>query len=331
VDEEPAANTVGFPAGVAGSFAAGARVAGYRLEKQLGQGGMAVVYLARDERLDRLVALKVLAPALASDEPFRQRFIRESRAAAAVDDPHIIPVFEAGETDGLLYIAATDPDRAARLIADADHIARSITNEYWKAKALAEVATALAATDPDRAERIARSITNEYWKAKVLAEVATALAAAAPDRAEYIARSIVGESYEVSALANLAKALAATAPDRVHLSADARMRIWGLRAIVAVVIMGAFSVWVSWQLGLTLAVIFVIADTIYRSRKGRRQGRLRGAQRAARLIADAERIALSITNKYWKASALAEVAAALAATDADRSAAISAGLRTIIR
>ena len=105
VDDEPAANTGGFLAGVAGSFAAGARVAGYRLEKQLGQGGMAVVYLARDERLDRLVALKVLAPALASDEAFRRRFIRESRAAAAVDDPHIIPVFEAGETDGLLYIA----------------------------------------------------------------------------------------------------------------------------------------------------------------------------------------------------------------------------------
>ncbi len=105
MDDEPAANTVGFLAGVAGSFAAGARVAGYRVEKQLGQGGMAVVYLARDERLDRLVALKVLAPALATDEEFRRRFIRESRAAAAVDDPHIIPVFEAGETDGLLYIA----------------------------------------------------------------------------------------------------------------------------------------------------------------------------------------------------------------------------------
>ena len=103
--DEPAADAGGFLDGIAGSFAAGARVAGYRLEKQLGRGGMAVVYLARDERLDRLVALKILAPALAADEAFRQRFIRESRAAAAVDDPHIIPVFEAGETDGVLYIA----------------------------------------------------------------------------------------------------------------------------------------------------------------------------------------------------------------------------------
>jgi serine/threonine-protein kinase len=66
---------------------------------------MAEVYLARDERLDRLVALKILAPALAADEGFRARFIRESRAAAAVDHPHIIPVFEAGEAGGVLFIA----------------------------------------------------------------------------------------------------------------------------------------------------------------------------------------------------------------------------------
>jgi serine/threonine protein kinase len=66
---------------------------------------MAVAFRARDERLDRVVALKILAPALAADEAFRQRFIRESRAAAAVDDPHIIPVYEAGDADGVLYIA----------------------------------------------------------------------------------------------------------------------------------------------------------------------------------------------------------------------------------
>jgi DNA-binding beta-propeller fold protein YncE len=90
---------------VPGSFAAGSRVAGYLLEEQIGQGGMAVVFRAHDERLDRTVALKILAPALAADEAFRQRFIRESRAAAAVDDPHIIPVFEAGEASGVLFIA----------------------------------------------------------------------------------------------------------------------------------------------------------------------------------------------------------------------------------
>src|SRR6266571_9423805 len=66
---------------------------------------MAVVYRAHDVRLDRRVALKILSPGLASDEAFRQRVMRESRAAAAVDHPNIIPVFEAGEARGVLFIA----------------------------------------------------------------------------------------------------------------------------------------------------------------------------------------------------------------------------------
>jgi eukaryotic-like serine/threonine-protein kinase len=94
-----------LPAGLPVGFAPGSRVAGYKLEEQIGAGGMGVVFRARDERLQRRVALKVLAPSLATDEAFRHRFIRESHAAAAVDDPHIIPVFEAGESDGVLFIA----------------------------------------------------------------------------------------------------------------------------------------------------------------------------------------------------------------------------------
>jgi serine/threonine protein kinase len=83
----------------------GRRVAGYRIEREIGRGGMAVVYRARDLRLDRTVALKLLAPELARNDTFRRRFTHESRAAAAIDHPHIVPVFEAGETDGVLYIA----------------------------------------------------------------------------------------------------------------------------------------------------------------------------------------------------------------------------------
>jgi serine/threonine-protein kinase len=86
-------------------LAAGARIAGYRLEERIGQGGMAVVFRARDERLDRAVALKLLAPALAGNPELQQRFISESRAAATIDDPHIVPVFAAGQADGLLFIA----------------------------------------------------------------------------------------------------------------------------------------------------------------------------------------------------------------------------------
>ncbi|MCD9877746.1 serine/threonine-protein kinase [Streptomyces guryensis] len=83
----------------------GRQVAGYRIEREIGRGGMAVVYRARDLRLDRTVALKLLAPELARNDTFRLRFTHESRAAAAIDHPHIVPVYEAGETDGVLYIA----------------------------------------------------------------------------------------------------------------------------------------------------------------------------------------------------------------------------------
>ena len=99
--EVPSRPPVGMPAGLS----PGAVVAGYRIDDQIGAGGMAVVYRARDVRLGRQVALKVLAPALAGDEEFRARFIREWRAATAVEHPHIIPVYAADEADGVLYIA----------------------------------------------------------------------------------------------------------------------------------------------------------------------------------------------------------------------------------
>ncbi|MFI5533955.1 serine/threonine-protein kinase [Kitasatospora sp. NPDC051853] len=83
----------------------GQQLGGYRLEKIIGRGGMAVVYRAEDLRLGRTVAVKLLAPELARNDVFRERFARESRAAAAIDHPHIVPVYEAGETEGVLYIA----------------------------------------------------------------------------------------------------------------------------------------------------------------------------------------------------------------------------------
>jgi serine/threonine-protein kinase len=90
---------------VSGGLAPGSHIAGYRIEEQIGRGGMAVVYRATDVRLNRSVALKILAPELVSDDAFRQRFIREMRSAAAVDHPNIVPVFDAGEADGALFIA----------------------------------------------------------------------------------------------------------------------------------------------------------------------------------------------------------------------------------
>ena len=83
----------------------GTELAGYRLESVLGRGGMGVVYLAEDLRLRRKVALKLLAPHLAEDSAFRERYLRESELAAGLDHPNIVPVFEAGEAEGRLYIA----------------------------------------------------------------------------------------------------------------------------------------------------------------------------------------------------------------------------------
>src|SRR5436305_13751292 len=80
---------------------------------------MAVVYRAHGDHLDRRVALKVLAPDLARDEVFRARFIQESRIAAATEHPNIIPVFSAGEADGVLYIAMRYvPDGDVRSLID---------------------------------------------------------------------------------------------------------------------------------------------------------------------------------------------------------------------
>jgi serine/threonine protein kinase len=84
---------------------AGSQVAGYTIESVLGHGGMGVVYVARQRSPDRRVALKLVAPDVADDDTFRRRFLREATAAAAIDHPHILPVYDAGEAEGVLFIA----------------------------------------------------------------------------------------------------------------------------------------------------------------------------------------------------------------------------------
>jgi serine/threonine protein kinase len=84
---------------------AGTSVGPYRIEELLGQGGMGVVYRAMDLRLGRPVALKLLSPELSADSRFRARFERESRLAASIDHTGIIPIYDAGDADGVLYIA----------------------------------------------------------------------------------------------------------------------------------------------------------------------------------------------------------------------------------
>ena len=83
----------------------GEEFAGYRLEEMIGHGGMSIVYRARHLVLERSVALKLLSPDLSDDPAFQERFIRESRLAAGLDHPNVIPIYEAGEVNGVFYIA----------------------------------------------------------------------------------------------------------------------------------------------------------------------------------------------------------------------------------
>ena len=96
----------------------GTDLGGYRIGAVLGRGGMGVVYLAEDLGLGRKVAMKLLAPHLAEDTAFRERYLRESQLAASLDHPNIVPVYEAGEADGRLFIAmryVQGPSLAQRL------------------------------------------------------------------------------------------------------------------------------------------------------------------------------------------------------------------------
>ena len=83
----------------------GDEFAGYRLRSVLGRGGMSAVYQAENPRLGNVIALKILAPELAADDVFRTRFLEESRIAAAMNHPHVIPIHDMGSSGGLLYIA----------------------------------------------------------------------------------------------------------------------------------------------------------------------------------------------------------------------------------
>jgi serine/threonine protein kinase len=84
---------------------AGTAIAGFRVEAVIGRGAMGTVYAAQDLALERRVALKILAPQFARDDRFRERFLRESKLAASLEHPHILPVHAAGEFEGQLYLA----------------------------------------------------------------------------------------------------------------------------------------------------------------------------------------------------------------------------------
>jgi serine/threonine-protein kinase len=133
VDPELGARLATEPPAEIGSLVPGSTFAGHHVDALVGTGAMGVVYRATDLALDRPVALKLVAPAFARDPVFRARFERECRLAAALDHPHVVPVYRAGEDRGRLYVTmqliagrdlrallaaegALSPERATRLI-----------------------------------------------------------------------------------------------------------------------------------------------------------------------------------------------------------------------
>ena len=208
-----------FPAQLAG-FRAGSLLAGYRLEAQIGAGGMAVVFRARDERLGRLVALKILAPGLAEDQEFRRRFIAESRAAAKVEDPHIIPVHEAGEADGVLFIAM-------RFVAGGD-LRRVLEREGALAPGRAVEFISPVASALDAAHR-AGLVHRDVKPANILVD-------ASPDRPDHVYLSDFGVSKGAVSSASLTGQFLGTpnysAPEQIQgLAVDGRADQYALACV----------------------------------------------------------------------------------------------------
>jgi serine/threonine protein kinase len=151
------------------------KVAGYQLGERIGESDVAVVRLARDERLDRKVAVKILAPELAGDAAFRARLLSESRAAAALGHPHIVPVYAAGDACGILYVAM-------RHVGGGD--ARSLLSRLGPlplALAWSVIAQVASALDAAHGHGL---IHRDVKPANVLLEAAGGAGASTPDQAD---------------------------------------------------------------------------------------------------------------------------------------------------
>ena len=152
-----------------GDIGIGTELAGYRIDAVIGRGGMGVVYAAEHVRLKRKAALKVLAPELSQDERFRERFVRESELAASLEHPNIVPIYDAGESGGVLYIAmrlvpgedlgsliertgALEPERTAAIV---EQVAAALDTAHAAGLVHRDVkpANILIATAPDGRDR----------------------------------------------------------------------------------------------------------------------------------------------------------------------------------
>jgi hypothetical protein len=254
-------------------------------------------------------ALHYVAKALAVTDPGRAE-----RIAHTITDeqPKVYAL-----SDIARALTTTDPSHATQLLTDAEHIAHSITDKRFtdsyraslaeglKASLLGNVAEALAAINPDRAERITHAITDERWKVRAMREIAETLATTEPGRAtqlltdaERIAHTITNEHFRAYALREVARGLAVIDPDRAERLAriitDAYNRALALRDV---------------------------ARALTATDPGR----------ATQILIDAERTARTVADAGSKEQVMREVSKALVATDPGRATQILAEAEHIIR
>jgi non-specific serine/threonine protein kinase len=203
----------------------GAEVAGYRLESLISRGGMAVVYLAEDIRLGRKVAVKILAIELAEDDTFRERFLRESRIATSIDHPNVIPIYDAGDDEGLLYIAM-------RRVEDAD------LRELLRAEGPLEIDRAVAI-----ASQIASALDSAHQRGLVHRDVKPAnvliLVRRAPGSFDHVYLSDFGLAKRVRSVSGITSTgqflgtVNYTAPEQIEgADVDARTDIYALGCVL---------------------------------------------------------------------------------------------------
>ena len=161
----------------------GTELAGYRILEVIGSGGASVVYLAVHSRLGRDAALKVLTSPLAHDSAFRERFVRESQIAAGLDHPNIVPVYDAGEADGVLYLAmryikgsdlghtvrSEGPLDPWRVIAIISHVASALDTAHAEGLVHRDVKPGNILLTRDRTTGIERAFLADFGLTKRLA------------------------------------------------------------------------------------------------------------------------------------------------------------------
>jgi len=200
----------------------GSEFIGYRIEETIGRGGMGVVYRAYDLRLKRTVALKLVTPELALDERFRERFARETELAMALEHPNVVPIHDAGDVDGRLYLAMR-------------HVAGSDLRELLRTEGALGPARALAIC-----RQVAAALDAAHARGLVHGDVKPSNVLLDENEHVYLADFGVTRRVEEQAEDRLAGSPAYLAPEQLEgQSADERSDIYALGCVLFECLTGA--------------------------------------------------------------------------------------------